>query len=219
MRRTALIPLLALALAAPSLRAQDFHPTFTIDLIAPTGDFYSKTYPDYVGSQTPGSPQTEQYDVGLGLDFALSFPTSRVTALRLNIAGTANNGTNTAPGYTTLNLRHSSLNVGGDLQLFPGGGAWRHSGFYFLGGLSADFEQFEYSSEGYSYWDYNNGNVTSVNKSRMGGEIGFGNTFGGDAGPRFTLEVTYHTSLTGHDANAGDPPATSYVRAGFGWAF
>lgn len=218
MRRTALTPLMALALAAPSLQAQDFHPLVTIDLIAPTGDFNSKTYPiNYdPNSSTPGSPQTEQYDIGLGVNFALSFPTSRVTAIRMNFAGTSNTGKNTAPGYSDLDLRHSSFNLGGDLEIFPNGGAWRHSGFYLLGGLSADFEKFEYSDNGFdSYWS----NTTSVNKNRMGGEIGFGNSFGGDAGPRFTLEVTYHTSLTDHDVNAGDPPATSYVRAGFGIVF
>ncbi|HTL97986.1 MAG TPA: hypothetical protein VL181_04180 [Holophagaceae bacterium] len=216
MRRTALIPLLALAFAAPALQAQDFHPSFTIDLIAPTGDFNSKTYPASPYSNTPGSPQTEQYDIGLGINFGLSFPTSRVTAFRLNFAGTTNSGKNTAPGYADLDLRHSSFNVGGDLQIFPDGGAWRHHGFYLLGGLSADFEKFEYSDNGFdNYYS----DTTSINKSRMGGEIGFGNTFGGDAGPRFTLEVTYHTSLTAHDVSAGDPPATSYVRAGFGWVF
>ncbi len=214
MRRLAFLPLLALA--APALQAQQVHPSFTIDLIAPTGGFNSTTYPDYPGSQTPGSPQTEQYDIGLGVNFGLSFPTSRVTALRLNLAATSNSGTNTAAGYSTVDLRHSSFNLGGDLQIFPNGGAWRHSGFYLLGGISADFEKFEYSDNGFDSW-YSN--YSSVNKSRMGGEIGFGNTFGGDAGARFTLEVTYHTSLTAHDAAAGDPPATSYVRAGFGWVF
>lgn len=214
MRRLALLPLLALL--GPALQAQEVHPSVTLDLIAPTGGFNSTTYPDYPGSQTPGSPQTEQYDVGLGVNFALSFPTSRNLAIRLNLAGTSNTGTNTAPGYATVDLRHSSFNLGGDLQIFPNGGAWRHRGFYLLGGLSADFEKFEYSDNGFNSWysDY-----TSVNKSRMGGEIGFGNTFGGDAGARFTLEVTYHTSLTGHNADAGDPPATSYVRAGFGVTF
>ncbi|HET6330945.1 MAG TPA: hypothetical protein VFF76_09175 [Holophagaceae bacterium] len=216
MRRTALLPLLTLALAAPAVQAQDFHPGFTIDLIAPTGSFNSKTYPPTAGVLTP---QTEAYDVGIGATFNMSFPTSRVTAIRLNLGFAANNGTNTAQGYSTLNLRHSQFNLGGDLQIFPGEGAYRHRGFYLLGGLSADFEKFERSFGNFSYWDNYYYGVDTTNKSRMGGEAGFGNTFGGDAGPRFTLEVVYHTSLTGHDAAAGDPPATSYVRAGFGLVF
>jgi hypothetical protein len=216
MRRTALTPLLALALAAPALQAQDFHPSFTIDLVAPTGEFNSKTYPPTADVLTP---QTESYDVGLGATFGLSFPTSRITAIRLNLAFTGNTGTNTAQGYDTLNLRHSSFNLGGDLQIFPDGGAWRHRGFYLVGGISADFEKFERSFGDFGYWDNSYYGVDTTNKNRMGGEIGFGNSFGGDAGPRFTMEVTYHTSLTGHDAAAGDPPATSYVRAGFGMVF
>lgn len=216
MRRTALLPLLTLALAAPALQAQDFHPSITLDLVAPTGGFNSTTYAPTASVLTP---QTETYDVGLGVDFGLSFPTSRVTAIRLNFAYNANTGTNTAPGYSTINLRHSQLSVGGDLQIFPGEGAWRHRGFYLLGGLSADFEQFERSFGNFSYWDNYYYGVDTTNKSRMGGELGLGNTFGGDAGPRFTMEVAYHTSLTGHDAAAGDPPATSFVRAGFGWVF
>src|SRR6478736_6669030 len=72
MRRTALLPLLTLALAAPAAQAQEFHPSITIDLIAPTGGFYSKTYAPTVDVLTP---QTEAYDVGLGVNFGLSFPT------------------------------------------------------------------------------------------------------------------------------------------------
>lgn len=216
MRRITLPSLLALALAAPALQAQEVHPSFTIDLIAPTGDFNSKTYGP---TSSVLSPQTEAYDVGLGANFGLSFPASRTTAFRLNMAFNANEGTNQAPGYSTLNLRHSQFSIGGDLQIFPGEGAWRHRGFYLLGGLSADFEKFERSFGDFSYWDNYYYGVDTTNKSRMGGEIGFGNTFGGDAGGRFTIEVTYHTTLTSHDVNAGEPPATSYVRAGFGMVF
>ena len=216
MRRFTLPSLLALALAAPALQAQEVHPSFTIDLIAPTGDFNSKTY---APTASVLSPQTEAYDVGLGANFGLSFPASRTTAFRLNLAFNANEGTNQAPGYSTLNLRHSQFSIGGDLQIFPGEGAWRHRGFYLLGGLSADFEKFERSFGDFSYWDNYYYGVDTTNKSRMGGEIGFGNTFGGDAGGRFTIEVTYHTTLTSHDVNAGEPPATSYVRAGFGMVF
>ena len=39
------------------------------------------------------------------------------------------------------------------------------------------------------------------------------------AGTRFTLEATYHKSLTGNDATQGDPPSTDFVRVSFGWVF
>lgn len=216
MRRATLTSLMALAFTAPGLQAQDFHPSFTIDIVAPTGDFNSKTYPPTASVLTP---QTEAYDVGLGASFGLSFPVSRVAAIRLNMDFNENEGTNTAPTYSTLNLRHSMFSIGPQIQLFPGEGAWRHRGFYFVGGVSADFEKFERSFGDFSYWDNYYYGVDTTNKSRMGGDLGFGTTFGGDSGGRFTMEFTYHTSLTAHDVNAGNPPATSYVRAGFGMVF
>ncbi len=53
----------------------------------------------------------------------------------------------------------------------------------------------------------------------MGGSLGFGHSFGYDAGLRFTLEATYHKTLTSHDVDAGDPPATDFVKVGFGFVF
>ncbi|HJU82796.1 MAG TPA: hypothetical protein VJ600_01160 [Holophagaceae bacterium] len=217
MRRTALLPLLALALASgQALQAQQPHLGFTIDLIQPTGDFDSKTYPPTTNVLTP---QTESYDVGLGAAFTVSFPLERAVAIRMNLNFNSNDGKNTAPGYATLDIRHTMFNVGGDIQIFPGQGAFRHRGFYFLGGISADFETFEQRDPSYNYYYYYDNYYTTDRKSRMGGQIGFGHSFGGDAGARFTLELLYHTSLSAHDTNAGDPPATSYVKAGFGWVF
>ena len=217
MRRTHLIPLMALALVSgTALRAQAPHIGFTIDLVNPVGDFSSKTYPPTANVTTP---QTEAYDVGLGVGFTVSFPLERVVALRVNLNANSNDGKNTAPGYSTIDIRHTMFSVGGDIQIFPGQGAYRHRGFYFLGGVSADFESFQQRDPNYVYSNYYDEYYTTDRKSRMGANIGFGHSFGGDAGARFTLEVTYHTSISDHDVSAGDPPATSFVRAGFGWVF
>jgi hypothetical protein len=189
---------------------------FSLNLMIPTGDFASKTYPAYY-SPSAGyiiPPQKETYDVGLGGSFTVSFPVDRSLAIRLNLSGSAENGTNRAPGETTINLRHSQFNLGGDLQIFPEGTAFRHRGLYFVMGLSADFEQFD-RSFGDPLYDY----TDTTRKSRMGGSIGLGHSFGYDAGARFTLEATFHKTLTSHDVDAGDPPSTDFVKVGFGFVF
>ncbi len=217
MRRPILLATLPLLLASGSiLKAQSPHVGFTLNLLFPTGDFNSKQYPPYY-SPSAGyviPTQTESYDLGLGGSFYLSFPVDRSLALRLSFSGAANNGTNTAPGETTINLRHSEFNLGGELEIFPNGTAYRHRGFYFLGGISADFEQFD-RSFGDPGYDFTN----TTRKSRMGGTLGIGHTFGYDAGARFTLEAVFHKTLTGNNENAGDPPNTDYVRVGLGWVF
>ncbi len=216
MRRIALLTALPLLLASGSaLQAQSPHMGFSLNLLIPTGDFNSKSYPPYFDASGNLIPtQTDSYDLGLGGTFFLSFPVDRSVAFRLSFSGAANTGTNTAPGQATINLRHSEFNLGGEVELFPDGGAYRHRGLYFLGGLSADFEQFD-RSFGDPGWDYTN----TTRKSRMGATVGIGHTFGYDAGARFTLECVFHKTLTGNNLNAGDPPNTDYLRVGFGWVF
>ncbi|HEY3399953.1 MAG TPA: hypothetical protein VGK03_04920 [Geothrix sp.] len=217
MRRSATMLLLPLLLASgAALQAQSPHMGFSLNLLFPTGDFASKTYSPYyspsAGYVIPA--QKETYDVGIGGSFTVSFPVDRTLAIRLNLSGSAENGTNRAPGETTINLRHSQFNLGGDLQIFPQGTAFRHRGLYFVTGLSADFEQFD-RSFGDPLYDY----TDTTRKSRLGGSIGIGHSFGYDAGARFTLEATFHKTLTGNDVNAGDPPSTDFVKVGFGWVF
>lgn len=216
MRRALSFTALSFLLAAgPALQAQQAHMGFSLNLLFPTGDFNSKAYPPYIDSTGHLVPtQTETYDLGLGGTFYLSFPVDRSLAMRLSFSGAANNGTNTAPGEATINLRHSEFNLGGELEIFPNGTAYRHRGFYFLAGISADFEQFD-RSFGDPLYDY----TDTTRKSRMGGTLGFGHTFGYDAGARFTLECIFHKTLTGNNANAGDPPNTDYARVGLGWVF
>lgn len=222
MRRAAPLLMLPLILASGSaLRAQSPHMGFSLNLLFPTGDFASRTYPPYY-SPSAGyiiPAQKETYDVGLGGSFTVSFPVDRTLAIRLNLSGSAENGTNRAPGEANINLRHSQFNIGGDLQIFPQGTAFRHRGLYFVAGLSADFEQFDRSFGDLSSSYYNDFNVDTTRKSRLGGNAGIGHSFGYDSGMRFTLEATFHKTLTGNNVDAGDPPSTDYVKLGFGFVF
>jgi len=217
MRRTVLLTALPLILASGgTLRAQSPHMGFSLNLLFPTGDFNNKSYPPYY-SPSAGyviPTQKEGYDVGLGGTFYLSFPVDRSLALRMSFSGAANNGTNTAPGEATINLRHSEFNLGGEFEIFPNGTAYRHRGLYFLAGVSADFEQFD-RSFGDPLYDY----TDTTRKSRMGAIGGIGHSFGYDAGARFTLEFTFHKTITGNNAAAGDPPSTDYLKLGLGWVF
>ncbi len=211
MRRAATLLILPLLLASgQALRAQSPHLGFSVNLTIPTGDFASKTYLTTTGHEK------ETYDLGLGGSFTASFPVDRNLAFRLDLSGSSETGVNRAAGYSDLNLRHSLFSVGGDLQIFPQGTAFRHRGLYFVAGLSADFEQF---SRGYGndYYYYNDSSSTS--KSRLGGKVGIGHSFGFDAGRKFTVEATYHTTLTSKDVNAGDPPSTDFLKLGFGLVF
>jgi hypothetical protein len=222
MRRIASRVVLPLILVSGSaLMAQSPHMGFSLDLMVPTGDFASKTYPSYY-SNTAGRvipPQTETYDIGLGGTFTVSFPVDRNLAFRLNMGGSSEYGSNRAPGEATINLRHSQFNIGGDMQIFPQGTAFRHRGLYFVAGLSADFEQFDRSFGSLNYYYYDNYGVDSTHKSRLGANGGIGHSFGGDFGMRFTVEATFHKTLNGNNVDAGDPPSSDYVKVAFGFVF
>ncbi len=213
MRCLSLPLVLLLATGAGShLKAQDFHCGVALNLILPTGGFRSTTY-----GPTPSLPvyQEEGYDLGLGGQFTLSFPVDPKLAIRLNVGGHAVDGTNTAPGYDTINLRHSLFSLGGDLQIFTQS-AYRHRGTYFLAGLAADFERFDRSFDDISQpW----ADLDTTRKSRLGGNLGIGHTFGGNAGVRFNLEATFHTTLNGNDEAKGEPPSTNFVRLSLGFVF
>lgn len=219
MRRAASMLILPLTLVSGAvLRAQSPHYGFSLNLSVPTGAFSTTSYPPYTYLDSQNNPQAgpaskDSYDLGLGGNFTASFPMDRTLAVRLNIGGTTENGTHRELG-NDYNLQHSLFNVGGDLQIFPQGTAFRHRGFYFIAGLSADFERFErsYGDPGYDY-------TNTTNKSRLGGSLGFGHSFGYDAGMRFTLEATFHKTLTANSVSAGDPPSTDFVKLGFGFVF
>lgn len=198
---------------APGLAAQDPHLGFGLNLSFPTGEFHSKTYP---ANSTVLSPQTEGYDLGLGAQFTMSMPIEQALAIRLNLNGQITNGTNTASGYEKFNLQHSIFSLGGDFQVFLNGSASRHRGTFLLAGLSADFERFDTSRGDFSY--HNDEEVVTERKSRMGGNFGFGHSFG-FAGARFTFEATYHKTLSGNDSGKLEPPSSDFTRVSFGWVF
>jgi hypothetical protein len=56
-------------------------------------------------------------------------------------------------------------------------------------------------------------------KSRLGATGGIGHSFGYDGGMKFTMEATFHKTLTGNSVSAGDPPSTDFVKVGLGWVF
>lgn len=206
-------PLLLIATGlTPPLHAQDPHFGFSLNLGFPTGDFRNKTYPP---TGTVTTTQTEGYDVGLGGQFTISFPVDPRVAIRMNIGGQSTDGTNTASGYDRINLQHQMFSLGGEVQVFPGiGSAYRHKGTYLLGGVSADFERFDrsFGSPNVDFTD-------TTRKSRMGGTLGIGHSFGYDAFGRFTLEGVFHKTLSGNNIDAGDPPSTDFVKLSLGWVF
>ena len=209
------ILLLALG-AAPALQAQEAHVGFGINLGFPTGDFRSKTYPP---SANVTSSQTDGYDLGLGGQLTVSFPVDPSFAFRLNFNGMSTEGTNTASGYNDLKLKHEIFSIGGDMQLFLNGGAIRHKGAYLLAGISADFERFDRSnSSTFSDW-WGDANTDTTRKSRLGGNFGFGNSFGYGGGTHFTLEVGFHKTLSGNDQARKEPPSSDFMKVSFGWVF
>ena len=217
MRRMMLPALVALIGAGSTLSAQQPHFGAAFNLVLPTGDFNSKTYPPN-GSVLVD--QNEGYDTGFGGQLTISFPVDPKLAIRVNFGGQVTDGTNTAPGYDKINLRHTMFSLGGDLQIFTES-AYRHRGTYFIAGLSADFERFERSFGNFDsnyYGDYYD-DVDTTRKSRMGANFGIGHAFGYNAGLRFTLEGTFHKTLTGNDTAKNDPPNTDFVRISFGCVF
>jgi hypothetical protein len=219
MKRSLILPLLLFT--GSGLSAQDPHLGFGLNLVFPTGDFRTKSYAQVPNSTDPNdAAQTESHDVGLGAQITISFPIEQAIAFRLNFSGQVTNGTNTAylpSGTDIINLQHSIYSIGGDLQIFVNGSASRHRGTYFLGGLAADFERFD-SSYGDFDSDYSHEDVATRRKSRLGGNFGLGHSFG-FAGTRFTLEATFHKTLSGNDAAKAEPPNSDFTRLSLGWVF
>ncbi len=211
------IPALLLAWGATSgLMAQEPHVGFGINLGFPTGDFRSKSYPP---TTTVLATQTDGYDLGLGGQFTVSFPVDPTFAMRMNFNGMSTNGTNTASGYSDLHLRHELFAIGGDMQIFLEGGAYRHKGTYLFVGASADFERFDRSNSDNFYNWWGDTATDTTRKSRLGGTFGLGHSFGYGGGPHFNLEISFHKTLTGNDLMKKEPPSTDFMKTSFGWVF
>jgi len=204
------LPLFLLLGATLAAQAQEPRIGLGLNLSIPTGAFSRTVYP---ANGTVTTPQTETYDLGAGGQLTATFPVDQHLAFRAVLAAQYTGGNNTAPGYDRINLQHNLFSLGGEIQIFTES-AFRHKGPYLFGGVSADFERFDRS-----FGDVNVDYTESSRKSRMGGTVGIGHSFGLGGSPRFTMEAAYHTSLTGTDTAAGDPPATSFVRVMFGWVF
>jgi hypothetical protein len=221
MKRLLIPTLLALFGPGSALQAQQPRMGVALNLVLPSGKFNNYSG---ISHDDQGNPFrfNEGYDLGLGGQFTVSFPVDPKLAIRLNLSGHVVEGSNTAPGYDKINLRHTMFSVGGDLQIFTQS-AYRHRGTYFIVGLAADFERFERTFgdfDDYDYYDYwHDDDIDTTRKSRLGGNFGIGHTFGLDAGVRFTLEATYHKTLNGNDSANDDPPNTDFVRLSFGCVF
>jgi hypothetical protein len=221
MRAGMKLALMMAVLVAPALRAQDPHFGLGLNLSIPVGDLNSRDCP---ADDITTVPHRQGYDPGMGLQFTISFPVDPHVAFRLELVGQSESGTDTAPGYETYDLDHTLFGIAGEVQIFPGSGsAYRHKGTYLLGGVSADFERFEirYRDAYYDdyYDDYRGGLVDSQRKSRMGVLMGMGHSFTYNSWGRFTMELAYHKTVTGHDVSIGEPVAADFLRLGFGWVF
>lgn len=205
---------IAILIATGTLSAQQSRVGIALNITAPVGTFQSTTGQDVDNQGHPISVKSG-YDMGIGGQVTLSIPLDPKVAIRLGLSGHSMNGSNTSPGLSKINLRHSMFSLGADLQLFTDS-AYRHRGTYFLAGLSADFERFDRSFDDIgSLW----ADVNTERKSRLGGTIGIGHTFGFDAGTRFTLEAAYHSTLSDRDSDPLYTPRNQFVRVGFGWVF
>jgi hypothetical protein len=213
-----ILKLSALALVlgtASTLVAQDPHLGFGINLGFPTGDFRSKTNPPNAGVL---SEQTRGYDVGIGGQLTVSFPMDPTFAIRLNFNAMTTSGTDTAPGYEDVTLKHELFGIGGDMQFFLNGGALRHRGTFLILGASADFERFDEGDSTHSDW-WGDNSKTTARKSRLAGTAGIGHSFGYGGGSRFNLEVTFHKTLTGNDIARKEPPSADFMKVSLGWVF
>jgi hypothetical protein len=208
------IPCIALALASfASAQAQSPNAALTIGFTIPTGEFREKIY---WPRNDVDANQVEGYDVGVGGGFSLSFPMNRNMALRTGIGFVSSKGTNTAPGYETIFLRHNNVMLTGELQFFTKN-AFQHSGTYIVAGISGNFERFERSFD--DNWDYSWSEKDVSRTNRLGGIIGIGHTFYSGSGLNFVTELSYHTTLTGKDLYRDEPPAANFVKVSFGMVF
>ena len=212
-----LINCTALVLATiGSLHAQSpIHGNVNLYLSVPVGGFLETTYitPDVDVRQTEG------YNIGFGGQLGIGFPLQKNVALRVVFSGMTTNGTNTATGYDTIYLRHAMFSLGADLQFFFDD-AYRHKGTYIVTGISGDFERFERSFDDNRDWRWNStySEVDVSRKNRLGGTVGIGRTFYGSS-LNFTLELSYHTTLTNKDFDRGEPLAANFIKLNFGTVF
>ncbi|MDR0499127.1 MAG: hypothetical protein LBH03_05265 [Holophagales bacterium] len=206
------IPFIALAFASlTSLQAQTHnHVGLVFNILVPMGEFREKTY---LPSLDLPVSQVEGYDVGLGGQLTMSFPLQKNVAFRVGIGGTSTNGTNTASGYDTINLRHTMFSLSGEWQFFLRD-AYEHRGTFLAVGISGDFERFSRTFE--DWWGYE---LDVTRKNRLGGIISIGHSFYSRPVFNFTFELSYHATLTNKDLSRREPPASDLLKINFGFVF
>ena len=175
----------------------------------PMGDFAGMEYPPTTHFPVT---QSEGYKPGFGGRFTMTFPLFfRHLALRAGAGFMVNGGSNTAPGYSNLDLNYIAFGASGELQVFFDE-AYRHRGTYLFGGATFNSETFQESSDGFT---------DNVRKMRPGATAGIGHTFASAqrrAGG-WTMELAYHTTLSAKDTSIGEPVSADYVRLSAGFVF
>jgi len=172
----------------------------------PMGEFGGVEYPAVAGMPVP---QTEGYDPGFGARFTMTFPLLfRYMGFRAGASFAFNTGANTAPGYSNESLTYMAFGASGELQFFFDE-SYRHRGTYLFGGAAFNNETFTRSG------------VSQVErKMRLGGTAGLGHSFTAtNGGGGWTLELAYHTTLSGKDSTTGGSVSADYIRLGVGYVF
>jgi len=174
----------------------------------PMGEFGGVEIPPVSGMPVT---QTEGYNAGFGARFTMTFPLLfRYMGLRAGAGFAYNGGTNTAPGYSDIELTYLAIGASGELQVFFDE-SYRHRGTYLFGGATANNETFI---------RIDGGRTDTNRKMRLGATAGLGHSFTArNGGGGWTLELAYHTTLTGKDTINGDILAADYLRLGVGYVF
>jgi len=175
----------------------------------PMGDFAGVEFPATIHFPVA---QSEGYNPGFGGRFTMTFPLFfKHLALRAGAGFMVNSGSNTAPGYSNVDLNYIAFGASGEVQIFFNE-SYRHRGTYVFGGATFNSETFQESSDGFT---------DNVRKMRLGGTAGIGHTFASaqrKAGG-WTLELAFHTTLSAKDTSIGDPVSADYVRLSAGFVF
>jgi hypothetical protein len=195
---------------AATLRAMRRTVTFGLYASAgiPMGEFGGVEFPATADFPVP---QTEGYTAGFGGRFTMTFPLLfRYLGLRAGAGLMYNGGSNTATGYTDIKLTYLAMGASAELQVFFDE-SYRHRGTYLFGGATVNNESFQKTGSNAS---------DDFRKMRFGGTAGLGHTFspqGGRGG--WTLELAYHTTLSGKDPAAGEPVSADHLRLSAGYVF
>jgi hypothetical protein len=216
--------LLAPVLLAYPMWAQGAYMGVALTYATPQGAFSHSSFPanpasgyltilpgtGFMPTVLQGTPATSQdYNAGLGLQVTWSVPVDRTWAIRADASMRTFSGSATAPKYPSVGLRAGLATFGCDaLAFFGDGNAFQYQGSYLFGGLSMDIGM--YSSAYMDPWD-------SGSSTRVGATMGIGHSFKVSDYRRYTLEASYHTTLSGTGATS--PPSSDLFSISVGMIF